>query len=113
MMNSKEKGEWTMNRMTLDLMKDLLQRQHPGWDGAYLERCAAQQLAELDPRLGDILYSYCTYGTTSDFSHTHRGETFSVLEIRAMRRCGYPEAVFLMNGYIRNPASGRARILRR
>lgn len=102
-----------MNRMTLDLMRELLRRQHPAWDADYLECCAARQLAELDPCLGDILYSYCTCGTTSDFSHTHRGETFSVLEICAMRRCGYPEAVFLMNGYIRDPASGRARILRR
>ena len=102
-----------MNCMTLDMMKELLTRQHPGWDSAYVERCAAQLLATLDARLCALLHTHYTTGKTPDFSHTYGGEKFSVLEIRAIRNCSYLDAVVLMDAYIREPAVGRAKILRR
>lgn len=112
-MKNEKREAYAMNHMTLDLMKELILRQHPGWEQTYAERRAAQWLAALDPRLGELLYTHCTTGKTPDFSYTHRAETFSVLEIRAMRRCSYLDAVLLMNAYICDPAAGRAKILRR
>ena len=102
-----------MSEMNASLMKALIVRQYPGWDDAYAQRYADQHLAELDPRLKALLYTYATTGKTSNFSYSHGAETFSVLEIQAMRRCSYLDAVLLLNNYIHDPLSGRARIMRR
>ena len=102
-----------MNHMTTELMKQLLLRQQPGWDSRYAQRLATQWVATLDPRLSDLLYTHCTTGKTPDFTHRHDTEAFSLLEIRAIRRCSYLDAVLLMNTYISDPVKGRAKILRR
>ncbi len=102
-----------LNSVNFSMMKQFISTASPALNKDYTEELAKELLKTLDERLDDAIYCFCTSGKKKDFSFTQNGETFSVLEIMAMRRCSYYEAVLLMDDFIKDAKTGRARIMRR
>ena len=95
--------------MTHAEMEALLRREYPNRAAEALTDTARKLLAQLDERLAPALRAYWVDGTEEDF---YSGE-FSILEIRRLRRCGYMDALLLMDGYLKDARMGRLRIMRR
>ena len=103
-----------MEKTTQEMLSAVIAAAHPQWDGQYTQRLAGELTASMEPQLIELLRSYHETGKMKNFSHCHDGETFSVLEIRALRGGGsYLDAVMLMDAYIKDPAAGRRRIMSR
>ena len=70
---------------------------------------ARNYCSSLDSRLDKVLSVYAKEGRYTDFNE---GD-MSVLTIASLRRCGFLEAVVLMDGYLKDPQTGLDRIIRR
>ena len=95
-------------KLTLQQVAALVHRAHPSWSSEGCE-VDARRLLDAAPALHEALIAYHRDGTETDCSH---GE-FSIRTIRALRGCGYLDALLLLDDYIRDPVVGRRRILRR
>ena len=102
-----------LKKVDFNTMKEFISGANPTFDKQYIENEADKLVQTLDERLDDIVYTYCKEGKKKDFSFTQNNETFSVFEIAAMRSCSYYEAVLLMDGFIKDPETGRRHIMRR
>jgi len=98
-----------LQKITADQLVQLFRREYPNWAETAWSTYALQLKNNLDERLEDAIVSYAADGTEVDF---YQGE-FTVMEIRRLRRCGYLEALMLMDEYLKNPVKGRMRIMRR
>ncbi len=102
-----------LKKVDLNTIETFISSQNPSFNEQYVENHAKELIMNLDQRLDDVIYIYCQTAQKKDFSFTQNGETFSLLEIMAMRNCNYYEAILLMDGFIKDAKTGRSRILRR
>ena len=98
-----------LTQVSLSEMETMLakERHYEGRDD--LLRAARHLLETLDPRLDNILSIYAKEGRYTDFSEGG----MSVITISSLRRCGFLEAVILMDAYLKDPDDGLDRIVRR
>ena len=89
-------------------MEELLRQDHPYWTDQAIEVEAAKLTANLDPRFENPLLKYIK-GKKTD---VECGD-YSISAICLMRQCSYLEALTLLDEYIKDPAKGKALILRR
>ena len=94
---------------SVSAMEALLRQEHPGWADEALKGLAWRYVDTLDPRLDAPLARYAATGERTELK---AGE-FTLLAICALCRCGYVDAVLLMDGYLKDPVQGKAQILRR
>ena len=83
-----------LTRISPAEMEALLRKEHPQWTDEALRSLAWRYVETLDPRLDVPLARYAATGEQSEVT---AGE-FSLLAIRALRRCGYLEAALLLDG---------------
>ncbi len=93
-----------------DEIAKLIAQAHPRWTDDAVRGHAQAYAETLDARLLDLLRVHIDTGDTPNF---RQGE-FSVAQIqRLVRGRSYLDALVLMDAYLKDEASGRARILRR
>ncbi len=98
------------DQLTYSILRELLAKEYPFRAESALDEQAHGIHETLDPHLRELLYLYYKNNETGDY----RFHEFTVLKIMALcRPCSYFQAVLLMDEYIRDPAAGRLRILRR
>ena len=98
-----------LTRTTAAQMEELLRREHPGWTPTARRDMARLYVETLDARLDEALARHAASGEIRDVA----AGDFSLLAIRALRGCSYLEAAVLLDGYLKDPVLGRAKILRR
>lgn len=98
-----------LKTVTVDALAKLILREHPQWDAGAVRARAERDVQTLDARFDQPLAEYAAGARRRE---EESGE-FSLLQIQAMRGCGYLDAVELLDAYIRDPARGKALILRR
>lgn len=98
-----------LSQISVAGMEELLRSEHPGWTDEALCSLAWRYVDTLDPRLETPLARYAATGERTELK---AGE-FTLLAICALCRCGYVDAVILMDGYLKDPIQGKAQILRR
>jgi hypothetical protein len=90
-------------------MEKIIRLEHPYWADEAIRAEACSLLDRLDESFEKLIVNYIKNGVEEDLGF----DEFSINQIRSLRRCGYMQAIDLMDHYMKNPASGKAMILRR
>ena len=99
-----------LSSVSVQELRDLIARDHPGWDASVIAQRAEEYRSTMDDRLDPLLRAYLDSGETGNF----RSGEVSVIMIQRMRKGrSYFEALTLMDGLLKDPEIGRLRIFRR
>lgn len=92
-----------------NIMYNFLREIYPTAEPNALMNKAKENIEGIDSVFDDIIFNYCKDGTLTEYTH---GE-FCLSLIMALCDCSYPQAIILMDEYIKKPLIGKAKILRR
>ncbi len=98
-----------LSLVTLAEMEAMLSKERYYQRREDLLQDARHYLETLDPRLDQALSVYAKEGRYTDFAEGG----MSIITITSLRHCGFLEGAVLMDGYLKDPVAGLARIVRR
>lgn len=90
-------------------LEEKLAKVFPLWAHEAHKQYARDIIKGMDERLENALSNYVLNNSEDDFSYNE----FSIYEIRRLRKCGYFDALMLMDKYLKDPILGRSLIMRR